>query len=71
MFCHLHNGSKQKQSQRVPEMLGYLILILEAQIEYTGDGWLGYDRQFWMVMAGNPHNTMKLGILRKGQKLMI
>ena len=33
-----------KQLQRVPEMLGYLILILEAQMEYAGDGWLGYDR---------------------------
>lgn len=68
---YVRSGSKQKQSQRVPEMLGYLILILEAQIEYAGDRWLGYDRRFRMVMAGIPHNTMKLVILRKGQKLMI
>ena len=34
----------KKQPQRVPEMLGYLILILEAHTEYAGDGWLGYDR---------------------------
>ena len=32
------------QPQRVPDMLGYLILILEAHMEYAGDGWLGYDR---------------------------
>ena len=42
------------QPQRVPEMLGYLILILEAHMEYAGDGWLGYDRRFRMAVAGNP-----------------
>ena len=44
----------KKQPQRVPEMLGYLILILEAHTEYAGDGWLGYDRRFRMAAAGNP-----------------
>ena len=44
----------RKQPHRVPEMLGYLILILEAQMEYVGDGWLGYDRRFRMAAAGNP-----------------
>ena len=34
----------RKQLQRVPKMLGYLILILDAQMEYAGDEWLGYDR---------------------------
>ena len=34
----------KKQPQRVPEMLGYFILILEAHTEYARDGWLGYDR---------------------------
>ena len=44
----------KKQPQRVPEMLGYLILILEAHTENAGDGWLGYDRRFRMAAAGNP-----------------
>ena len=44
----------RKQPQRVPEMLGYLILILDAHMEYAGDGWLGYDRRFRMTVAGNP-----------------
>ena len=44
----------RKQLQRVPEMLGYLILILEAQMENAGDGWLGYDGHFRMAVAGNP-----------------
>ena len=35
-------------------MLGYLILISEANMEYVGDGWLGYDRRFQMAIASNP-----------------
>ena len=54
MFCHLRSSVSRKQLQRVPEMLGYLILILEAYMEYAGDGWLGYDRRFRMAVAGNP-----------------
>ena len=42
------------QPQRVPEMLGYLILILKAHTEYTRDWWLGYDRRFCMAAVGNP-----------------
>ena len=44
----------RSQPQRVPEMLGYLILILEAHMEHGGDGWIGYDRRFRMTAAGNP-----------------
>ena len=44
----------RSQPQRVPEMLGYLILILEAHMEHAGDGWIGYDRRFRMTAAGNP-----------------
>ena len=42
------------QPQRVPEMLGYLMLILEAHMEYVGEGWLGYDRQFQLTAARHP-----------------
>ena len=35
-------------------MLGYLILILKVNMEYAGDGWLGYNRRFQMAAAGNP-----------------
>ena len=44
----------RSRPQRVPEMLGYLILILEAHMEHGGDGWIGYDRRFCMTAAGNP-----------------
>ena len=27
-------------------MMGYLFLILEAHVEFEGEDWLGYDRQF-------------------------
>ena len=51
MFCNLVS---RKQLQRVPKMLGYLILILKVNMEYAGDGWLGYNRRFRMAAAGNP-----------------
>ncbi len=35
-----------KQPERIPDLLGYQALILEARMEYDGDGWLGYDRRF-------------------------
>ena len=31
---------------RVPDLLSYQALIIEAQMEYPGDHWLGYDRRF-------------------------
>ena len=36
----------RKQPERMPDMLGYLILIVEANMEYEGEAWLGYDRCF-------------------------
>ena len=45
--------------QRVPEMLEYLILILEAYMEHGGDGWIGYDRCFRMTAtAWQPFNQL-------------
>ena len=36
----------KKQPHRVPDLIGYQILILEASNEYRNDCWLGYDRRF-------------------------
>ena len=36
----------QKYPEKIQDMLGYLALIVEARMEYDGDGWLGYDRRF-------------------------
>ena len=66
----------RSQPQRAPEMLGYLILILEAYMEHGGDGWIGYDRSFRMTATDNPSinwatiDTMlwPVGIFRKGKK---
>ena len=30
----------------MPDMLGYLIFIIEANMEYDGEAWFGYDRCF-------------------------
>ncbi len=34
-----------EKPERVQDLLGYQALILEARMEYDGDGWLGYDRR--------------------------
>ena len=44
----------QKQPYRIQDLLGYQILIIEASLEYQGDGWMGYDRQFRQRVAANP-----------------
>ena len=36
----------QIQPQRVSDLLGYQHLILEAHLQYEGDGWVAYDRRF-------------------------
>ena len=36
----------QAQPKMVSDLLGYQHLILEAYLEYEGDGWVAYDRRF-------------------------
>ena len=44
----------KKAPDRIQDLLGYQGLILEARMEYAGDGWLGYDRRFRQRAAANP-----------------
>ena len=44
-----------KQPQRIPDLLGYQRLIIESQIEYQGDTWMGYDHRFCQRAVTNPH----------------
>lgn len=36
----------RKQPERVPDLLGYQSLIIDAHREFKGDYWMGYDRCF-------------------------
>ena len=38
----------------IPDLLGYQHLILEAHLEYSGDGWEVYDRRFRQIAATWP-----------------
>ena len=44
----------RKQPLRIPDLLGYQTLIIEAYLEYEGDGWMGYDRRFRQRAPANP-----------------
>lgn len=44
----------QKYPEKIQDMLGYLALIIEARMEYEGDGWLGYDHRFRQNAATSP-----------------
>ena len=46
-----------KYPEKTQDMLGYLILIIEARMEYEGDGWLGYDHWFRQDAAALPDAT--------------
>lgn len=41
----------QKQPERVPDLLGYQSLIIDAHREFKGDYWMGYDRRFRLRAA--------------------
>ena len=41
----------QAQPERISDLLGYQHLILEASLEYSGDGWAVYDRRFRQIAA--------------------
>ena len=47
----------RKQPHQIHDLIGYQTLIVEASLEYQGDGWMGYDRQFWLRAAANPTLT--------------
>ena len=44
----------RKKPQKIPEMLAYLTLVIEAHMEYVGEAWLGYDRRFRQRGAADP-----------------
>ena len=43
------------QPERVPDLLAYQALIIQAQVEYQGDSWLGYDRTFRLRAMSQPN----------------
>ena len=42
------------QLKQVPDLLAYQALIIQAQLEYQGDSWLGYDRTFHLRAMSQP-----------------
>ena len=44
-----------KQPKRIPDLMEYQILILEAYTEYKNDCWLSYDQKFHQRAACLPH----------------
>ena len=44
-----------KQPDRVPDLLGYMTLIIESHMEHAGEGWMGYDRRFRQIAATKPN----------------
>ena len=43
-----------KNPGKLPDLLGYQVLIVEARMEHEGDGWLGYDCRFRQMAAAVP-----------------
>ena len=41
--------------EKIPDLLAYQMLIVEASMVYEGNAWLGYDRRFRQAAAANPH----------------
>ena len=47
----------RKQPERIPDLLAYEKLIIEAHMEYSGDAWLGYDQRFRQCAATDATNN--------------
>ena len=47
----------QAKPTRTLDLLGYQHLVLEAHLEYSGDGWMIYDRRFRQIAATRPAIT--------------
>ena len=45
----------KKQPDRVPDLMGCQVLMLEASNEYKKESWLAYDRLFRQLAASDPH----------------
>ena len=66
----------KKQPHRVPDLIGYQILILEASNEYHNDCWLGYTRHFRQQAASQSNckwsdmDSVQLQVVRYGLHLM-
>ena len=60
---------------RIPDLLAYQMLIIEASMVYEGNAWLGYDRRFRQAAAATPHmqwsktdtDFVALGFYRHGK----
>ena len=44
----------EKHPEKIQDLLGYQTLIVEAQMEYDSDTWLGYDRRFRQNAPASP-----------------
>ena len=53
VLLHLYGSANGKMS-KVQDMLRYQALIIEAGMEYKGDGWSGHDLRFRQTAAASP-----------------
>ena len=42
------------QPERAQDLLGYQAVIIDANMQYEGRGWMGYDRRFRQIAAADP-----------------
>ena len=47
--------------ERIPDLMGYQSLIIDASMEYKGDCWAGYDRRFRQQAASHPSTVWSTG----------
>ena len=54
MFQPIHGCYSLRNPGKLPDLLGYQVLIVEARMEHEGDGWLGYDCHFRQMAVAVP-----------------
>ena len=53
-FTHYIAILSQTKPERLQDLLGYHYLILEAHLEFAGEGWAVYDRRYRQTAAAHP-----------------
>jgi len=68
-FTHYITVLSQAKPERTSDLLGYQYLILEAHLEYAGEGWMiyvenGMHEILWSVKDNEVSKTMKKPLMR-------
>jgi len=71
MPCYIFISDVQSSPRKDSDVLAYQIIILEASLEFEGNGWLGYNRRFHQNAAADPNVKWETTCTDNGLRLLV